>query len=149
MSLNKFRNYIWRNICWHICCYHVNSAIFVRKGERSNTSQNKSNYQVGRVRISLTGFTPPRFCPCPKPESGFPMLHVVVFVVFSEWRWKMIVCFIAIFGIVYHHRLNSLFIFSLYFILLTYKELEEIRLTTTLSIKWQNTQGYICNTIAC
>jgi hypothetical protein len=33
---------------------------------------------------------------CPKPGTGFPTSYVVIFFVFSEWRWEMIVRFVNI-----------------------------------------------------
>ena len=75
-----------------------------------------SSYQEGWVVILLTGLTPPHFCACPKPGHGFPTSYVVVFVVFSNFRWEVIVRrevivrFVDIGGIDDHHCLNFLFI---------------------------------------
>ena len=52
----------------------------------------------------------PHFCACPKQESGFPMSYVVVFFAFKCWRWKVVVRFVDISGIVGHHCLIFLFI---------------------------------------
>ena len=38
----------------------------------------RSNYQEWRVRIPLSGLTPPHFCSCPKLEHGFPMSYIVI-----------------------------------------------------------------------
>ena len=51
----------------------------------------RSSYQEGRVGIQLTGLTPPHFCACSKPGPWFPTSYVVVFFVFSELRWEVIV----------------------------------------------------------
>jgi hypothetical protein len=39
----------------------------------------RSRYQEERVRIPLTGLTPPQFCACPKAGPGFPtsFLHSI------------------------------------------------------------------------
>ena len=55
------------------------------------------------------------FCVCPTPGSGVPALYVVVLLVFSEWRWEVIVSFDDIGGIVDHHMLNFLFIILIFF----------------------------------
>jgi hypothetical protein len=57
----------------------------------------------------LFGSTLSHFCACSKPGPGFSMSYVMVFFVFSEWRWEVIVRFVDIYGIVYHHSLNILF----------------------------------------
>ena len=66
-----------------------------------------SSYQEGRVGIPLTGIILPHFCACPKPGPGFPTLYVVQLV---QLRWEMIVRFVDIGGIDYHHCLKFLFI---------------------------------------
>ena len=63
-------------------------------------------------RVPLTDLTPPPFCACPKPGPGFTTSYVMVFLVFSELRWEVIVHFVDIVGIVNHHCLNYLFIKS-------------------------------------
>lgn len=50
----------------------------------------------GRVGIPLIGKTPPHFCPFPKPGPGFPTSYVVIFFIFNELRWEVIVHFIDI-----------------------------------------------------
>jgi hypothetical protein len=52
---------------------------------------------------------------CTKPGSGFPTSYVVVFFLFSEFRWEVIVRFVDdICGIVDHHFFNLLFIMTQY-----------------------------------
>ena len=46
----------------------------------------RSSYQEGRVRIPLTGLTPPALCTCPKPGLGFPTSYAVAFLVLNEFR---------------------------------------------------------------
>jgi hypothetical protein len=58
----------------------------------------------------INWFYLPHFCACPKQESGFPMSYVVVFFAFKCWRWKVVVRFVDISGIVGHHCLIFLFI---------------------------------------
>jgi hypothetical protein len=43
---------------------------------------------------------------------GFPMLHVIVFYIFSDMKWEVLNVFVDIGGIVDHHDhyLNFLFI---------------------------------------
>ena len=41
----------------------------------------------------LTGLIPPHFYACPNPGPGFLTSYVVVFFVFSELRWEVIVHF--------------------------------------------------------
>ena len=57
------------------------------------------------VEITLIGLTPLRLCACPKQEHGSQTSYVVIFFVFNEFRWEMIV-FVDIGGIVYHHCFN-------------------------------------------
>ena len=57
-----------------------------------------------------TGLTQTHFCVCPEPALGFPMSYVMVFFMFNELRWDMIVHFVDIGGIVYYYCLNFLFI---------------------------------------
>ena len=60
--------------------------------------------------VPLTDLTPPPFCACPKSGPGFTTSYVMVFFVFSELRWEVILHFVDIVGIVNHHCLNFLFI---------------------------------------
>jgi hypothetical protein len=62
--------------------------------------------------VPLTDLTSLHFCACPKPGPGFTTSYVMVFLVFSELRWDVIVHFFDIVGIVNHHCLNYLFIKS-------------------------------------
>jgi hypothetical protein len=48
----------------------------------------------GVVGIPLTGSTPPYFCACPKPGPGLPTSYFMVFFVFRELRWEVIVRFV-------------------------------------------------------
>jgi hypothetical protein len=66
----------------------------------------------GGCEIPLNDLTPPPFCACPKPGPGFTTAYVMVFFVFSELRWVVIVHFVDIVGIVNHHCLNFIFIKS-------------------------------------
>jgi hypothetical protein len=47
--------------------------------------------------------TLPYFCACPKPGPGYPTSYVMVFLMFIELRWEVIVCFVDIVGIVDLH----------------------------------------------
>ena len=69
-----------------------------------------SNYQERSGVIPLIDITPPHLCTCPKPWHGFPRSYFVVVFVFSDIRWKVIVSFVDIGGIVDHQCLNFLFI---------------------------------------
>ena len=51
--------------------------------------------------------TPPHFGVCPKPGPGLPPSHVMVFAMFNELRWEVIV---GIVWIVDYHCLHFLFI---------------------------------------
>ena len=51
----------------------------------------RTSYQEGRVVIPLASLTLPHFCACPKPDPGFPMPYVMVFFVFSELLWEVLV----------------------------------------------------------
>ena len=65
-------------------------------------------YEIRGVLVSMT---------CMFTLSGvepeFPTSYVVVFFMFNELRWDVIVHFVDIGGIVHHHCLNFLFIESL------------------------------------
>ena len=56
------------------------------------------------VGILLFSLTPPQYCACPKPEPGFPTAYVMVFAMFNDLRWEVIVHF----RIVDHHCLSFL-----------------------------------------
>ena len=58
----------------------------------------------------LVGLIPPHGGPYPRPIPGFPTYIVVLFFVFSEWRWEVTVRFVDIGGTVDYHCLNFLFI---------------------------------------
>jgi len=60
--------------------------------------------------IPLTGLTPPYLCAFPKQGSGYPTSYVVIFYLFNDLRWEVIVRFVDNGGIVDHHCLNFLFI---------------------------------------
>jgi hypothetical protein len=87
----------WKRICVWFVSFFLNMYCRLR-----------SSYQEGSVGIPITCFNPPQFCACPMPRSWFPTSHVMVFCV--QLRWKMIVHFVDIGGIDYHHCLNFLFI---------------------------------------
>jgi hypothetical protein len=61
--------------CLYICCHW------------------RSCDQKGRVWIPWTSLTQSLFCACLKPETGFSMSYALVFFVFSELRWEVIVRF--------------------------------------------------------
>ena len=58
--------------------------------------------------LLLTGLSPPHVCACPKPRPKSSTSYVVVFFVFSELRWEVIVRFVD----VDHHCLNFLIIMN-------------------------------------
>ena len=87
----------WKRICVWFVSFFLNMYCRLR-----------SSYQEGSVGIPITCFNTPQFCACPMPRSWFPTSHVMVFCV--QLRWKMIVHFVDIGGIDYHHCLNFLFI---------------------------------------
>ena len=60
--------------------------------------------------IPLAGLTLPHACAFPKPGPGFPTSYVVVFFVFIELKWEVVVRFVDIGGIIDHHYLHFLFI---------------------------------------
>ena len=61
------------------------------------------NYQEGKVWNPLTGWTPPYFCTCFKPEPGIPSPYVVVFLLFNDLRWEVVVHFVGVvIGCRYH-----------------------------------------------
>lgn len=63
------------------------------------------------VGIPMTGLIPPHFLyPCPKSANGFPTPYVVIFFVCNDLRWVVVVRFVDICGMFYHHRFNILFI---------------------------------------
>jgi len=45
----------------------------------------------GWVGIPNTGLTLPHFCACPMPGPRIPTSYVVVFFIFNDLRWEMIV----------------------------------------------------------
>jgi hypothetical protein len=63
-----------------------------------------ASYQDGRLGIPLTSLTQPQCCACSKPEPAFPTSYVMVFLVFSELMWEVIVHFVD------YHYSNFLFI---------------------------------------
>lgn len=65
----------------------------------------------GGGKDPINRFNPPTFLWLPGP--GFPMLNVVVFLVFKCLRWEVVTCFIDIRRIVYH-------LFKPYFYIYTY-----------------------------
>ena len=68
----------------------------------------RSNYQ--EVWIPLTGLTLPHICACPTPGPGFLMSYVMIlFLMFSELRWEVIVRFVNISGIFDHHSCLNFF----------------------------------------
>jgi len=42
----------------------------------------------------------PHICTCPKTCPGFPSAYVMVFFVFNDVKWEVVVCFVDIGGIV-------------------------------------------------
>jgi hypothetical protein len=60
----------------------------------------------GRMWRPLTSLTLPHFCACPKPGPGDPIPYAGVFFMFTDLRWKVVVCFVDIGGIVDHHCLS-------------------------------------------
>jgi hypothetical protein len=54
----------------------------------------RSCYQEEFVGILLTCLIPPHLCVCLKPGPWFPTSYVVVFFVFSELRWDVILRFV-------------------------------------------------------
>ena len=65
-----------------------------------------SSYQEEKVGAPLTGLTSSHLCACHKTRLGFLTSYVVVFFVFSELRWEVIVRFVDISEIVDHHCIN-------------------------------------------
>jgi len=55
---------------------------------------------IGRVGIPITALTSQNLCSCPQQKPVFLPLHVVVFFIFSWWRWDVVVRFGDIGGIV-------------------------------------------------
>ena len=45
-----------------------------------------------------------------KTRTYFPTFYIVIFSLFNDLRWEMIVCFAHIIWIIYYHCLNFLFI---------------------------------------
>ena len=82
------------------------------KGERLLLILLSSLFKSRVGDVPLTDLTPPPLCACPKPGPGFTTSSVMVFFVFSELRWEVILHFVDIVGIVNHHCLNFLFIKS-------------------------------------
>ena len=90
VGLNRFRKPFktvhgskwWNNYRVVPECYLLWKCLYLR-----------SNYQEGRVRIPLTSLTLPHLCACPKPEPWFLKSYVVVFFMFNELGWEVIVCF--------------------------------------------------------
>ena len=66
--------------------------------------------KMGRFVILIPSLIPPHFCACPKQGSGFSTSHVMVFFMFNDLRWEVIVRFIDIGGIVDYHCLDFLII---------------------------------------
>ena len=89
----------------HLGCFYVHSKVRLLLILLSSLFKSR----VGGV--PLTDLTPPPVCACPKPGPGFTS-SVMVFLVFSELRWEVILHFVDIVGIVNHHCLNFLFIKS-------------------------------------
>ena len=56
---------------------------------------------------SVILFNPCILCACHKLRPGFSTSHaVVVYIVFNELKWEVVVSFVDICGIVYHHCLQ-------------------------------------------
>ena len=55
---------------------------------------------------------PATFLCLSEARTGFPLSYVVVLFVFNDLVWEVIVCFVDIGGIVYHHWVNFLFLMS-------------------------------------
>jgi hypothetical protein len=56
---------------------------------------------------SVILFNPCILCACHKLRPGFSTSHaVVVYIVFNELKWEVVVSFVDIYGIVYHHCLQ-------------------------------------------
>ena len=49
---------------------------------------------------TINRFYPPHLCDCSKPGTGFLGLYVVVFLMFNDFRWEVVVSFAKIGGIV-------------------------------------------------
>jgi len=65
-----------------------------------NEANIKHNYQ------EVEGLTPPHFCACLKPVSGFLTTYFVVFF-FVEWFWVRGGRFVDIGGVVDHHSFHK------------------------------------------
>ena len=56
----------------------------------------RSHYQKGYAMIPLSGLIPSQVCVCPKPGPEFPTSYVLVFVMFDQLKWEIIVGFVDI-----------------------------------------------------
>ena len=59
----------------------------------------RSSYQEKRIGIPLTSLTPPHFCACPMPGSGFPTSYAIApppFFVCSELRWEILLILVKL-----------------------------------------------------
>ena len=115
---------------WHPSCYyHYNPGIshewgedqipmkiMFDKNEIDSLVYKKNIFMNSNIMIPLTGVTQPHLCSCPNLWPWFPTSHVVVFFVFSQLKWEVIVRFVEIGGIVDHHYLTF---FAFYGVILT------------------------------
>jgi len=77
MNISEISKNNFRKSCFIACLYMY--------------SHWRSSHQEGKVAIPLTSLTLPHFCACHKPGPGFPTSHFMVFFVFNELRWEVIV----------------------------------------------------------
>jgi len=61
-----------------------------------------------RVGIPLTSLTTPHCCACPKPRHVFPTSYAMVFFMFNDLMWELVVHVVDIGGIIDQHCLNFL-----------------------------------------
>jgi predicted neutral ceramidase superfamily lipid hydrolase len=62
---------------------------------------------------TITWISPPYFCACPIPKSGFPKPYVLIFMLLNCLRYEIVVRFVYTGRVVDHHCVYFLFIFLL------------------------------------
>jgi hypothetical protein len=63
-------------------------------------------FEIQMGEHSFICFTPPHFCACPNPGTGFPTAFVVVVSIINDLGLKVIIRFVDSGVFVNHHCLN-------------------------------------------
>jgi len=96
------------DLLWSSCFIYFTPLIYLKMKVKV---QHAFTYWLkGMVGIPLNGTTRQHLCACPNPGPEFPSDYIVDLFVFDDFMWEVVVRFVDIGGIVYHHCFHLLFV---------------------------------------